>query len=163
METTKAKVETYLSVLEPYSDAQIEAACQAFMRRNNPFPPSAGELAHECKAAVVYTPDPERLKRLRGSGEPSDTRSAEEKAASRQRVAAMYAAWRAGVEPTGRRAAVGDAETGHCPSSGPIKIGEGLQEFLVGMMGKEPPPVGPVEVVAPSARVIEVDDDAPLF
>jgi hypothetical protein len=90
-------VETYLDVLADFSDDQVRVACNAVMRRNNPFPPSAGELAHECRNAVVHVVDQAKLARFRAHGEPPDKRTPEERAASRARVARMVEEFRASL------------------------------------------------------------------
>lgn len=147
-------METFLHALEPYSDAQVERACAAMMRRNSPFPPSAGELAHECGRTVVYAPDPEKLIRFRAQGEPVSRRSDEERAASRARVQAMYDAWRAQLPASDDKLvkSVGKM-VGASAENGPVRVGDGLQAFFTQMMPDEPPP--------PADK--DEDDDAPQF
>lgn len=160
MEATKAKVETYLAVLEIYSDTDVHVACQNMMRRNSAFPPSAGELRAECERIVVQTMAPvSRDKNL----PPPDKRTDEEKAASRERVAKMYAEWKAQLPASDRPLAKSIGGIFGVPDSrekhvGPVSLGEGLQSYFMGMIERNPPATHE----APPA-VIEVDDDAPLF
>lgn len=152
VEATKAKVEVFLSALEPYSDAQVETACQVVMRRNSPFPPSAGELAHECGAAVVYVPDQAKLAKFRAQGEPASTMSEEERAAGRARVAKMLADFKAGLPLADKAISAREVVTRWKP--GPL--GSLIADDLMKLMPKE---------ALPSAvdQAVEIDDDAPLF
>ncbi len=151
VEATKAKVETYLSVLDPYSDAQVEKACHAVMRRNSPFPPSAGELAHECAATVVYEPDQAKLARFRAQGEPPSAMSEEERAAGRARVAKMLADFKAGLPP--RDEVIWSGKSSWKP--GPL--GSLIAADLMALMPARPMPEQTAESAIPDA------DDAPLF
>lgn len=134
------------------------------MRRNSPFPPSAGELAHECGAARVYEVDQTKLAKFRSQGEPASTMSEEERAAGRARVAKMLADFKAGLPPRDE-AIQARAETGTRWKPGPL--GSLIAEDLMKLMPKEPlsafdamqePP--PFQ---PDVQAIEIDDDAPLF
>lgn len=147
-------MEVFLSALEPYSDEQVKTACQTVMRRNSPFPPSAGELAHECGAAVVYVPDQTKLAKFRAQGEPAATMSEEERAAGRARVAKMLADFKAGLPPRDE-AIQARAETGSRWKPGPI--GSLIAEDLMKLMPKEALPIQS-EIAAEI-----IDDDAPLF
>lgn len=152
MDATKAKIEVYLTALEPYSDAQVETACGVFMRRNSPFPPSTGELAHECGAAVVYVADQAKLARFRAQGEPPSTMSEEERAAGRARVAKMMAEFKAGLPP--KDEAIWAVGTHWKP--GPL--GSLIAADLMALMPKEPPPL---QTMVESE--IDAGDDTPLF
>lgn len=154
VEATRSKMETFLSALAPYSEAQVEKACQVFMRRNSPFPPSAGELAHECGAAQVYQVDQEKLAKFRAQGEPASTMTEAERAAGRAKVAKMVADFKLGLPPSDKAIqARGDIGTHWKP--GPL--GSLIAEDLMKLMPNEPPPIQP-EIAAEI-----IDDDAPLF
>lgn len=136
MEATRSKVTTYLDVLSIYSDADVEAACRAMMRRASAFPPSAGELRAECERVVMATrPAPFSSDR---NLPPPDKRTDEEKAASRARVAKMYAEWRAGLPASeaSLAKAVGGVMglSGNRPASdGPVTVSGSLMERLSDM------------------------------
>lgn len=129
---------TYLDVLSIYSDADVEAACRAMMRRASAFPPSAGELRAECERVAVSKLPPVGSRDK--NAPPPDMRTDEERAASRIRVARIYAEWKAGLPPSeaGLAKAVGGMI---CVSgqekAGPVKIGTGLQAFLDGIKPKQ--------------------------
>ena len=160
METTKAKLETYLAVLEIYSESTVETACQNLIRRDSAFPPSAGEVRSECERIEIQKMPPvSRDKNL----PPPDKRTDEEKAASRERVSRMYAEWKAQLPPAERPLAkalggVLGVSANQEKSIGPVSLGEGLQSYFVGMIERNPPATRE----APPA-VIEIEDDAPLF
>lgn len=116
------------------------------MRRNNPFPPSAGELAHECGAAVVYKPDQAKLAKFRAQGEPASTMSEEEKAAGRARVAKMIQDFKLGLPPPDK--AVWSGKSVWKP--GPV--GSLIADDLMALMPNEFP-----------GESDALDDDAPLF
>lgn len=139
VEATRAKVETYLSVLEIYSDDQVRAACQNIMRHDRAFPPSAGELRAECERVTVsMLPPVSRDRNL----PPPDKRTDEEKAASRARVAKIYAEWKAGLPASdaGLAKAVGGMFGVSEPDkkAGPVAVSGSLMERLTTMGLAEP-------------------------
>lgn len=148
-------METFLSALAPYSDAQVERACATFMRRNSPFPPSAGELAHECGQTVCYEVDQTKLARYRAHGEPPSTMSEDERAASRARVAKMYAEFRAGLPP--KDEAIWKSSSGSAWK--PPPLGSLIAADLMALMPTQPTPEPETE----AQETPEAIEDAPLF
>lgn len=154
-------METFLSALAPYSDAQVERACAAFMRRNSPFPPSAGELAHECGLTVVYEVDQEKLARYRAQGTPKSAMSEEEREAAKARVAKLFADFKAGLPPKDDAIWKGSGSIWKPPPLGSL-IADDLMALMPVQPMTEQPPEQPAEQPAPEP-VLEEAEDGPLF
>lgn len=111
-------------------------ACQNVMRRDSAFPPSAGELRAECERVVVSRLPPVSRDK---NGPPPDMRTDEEKAASRARVAKIYAEWKAGLPSSEKELAktvggiFGVAGQEPQKSSGPITVSGLLAERMMEM------------------------------
>jgi hypothetical protein len=92
-------IESFVETLEAFSPEEISNACKVLGRRDNPFPPSAGEIYCECirVRGIAIEEARRKVPKLERKPRGIDAVPESERAAMREKVAKLLAEFKSEV------------------------------------------------------------------